>query len=376
MKTKKTVAALRNQAEETATSLHSQLNQPLRLVQKSLVDGLSTLYFDILGKKPKIDEKSARLARETFGSYFPESLEEMLAQFLQDPEGYQQKVVAFEKACPPVFVDFPTNPSYYRVITSDPSRRLQEVLTRLALLSNYETAGGIYRALDVGTGFGRLARVMEETLAALDPEGKGYRVFGMDILEDNIEQAKQLKQSIGSNIRFFTRDMNQIPFPSDFLNLVNITDASYLNFRQRRPFYLAEIARVLAPGRGVCCITNPNENTTLKEYNYVMMRTNYKTYLNPLNILKATVLGKCSLYIDALSRARPDWALTTTADMTQTLSRVLKADIIDVQNWPKKGGPAIYSAFTFAVNAETKKQIAAYTAFRERHKADDEWFDL
>jgi len=273
-------------------------------------------------------------------------------------------------------VDFPTNPSYYRVITSDPSRRLQEVLTRLALLANYADAGAPYRALDVGTGFGRLARVMEETLAALDPEGKGYRVYGMDILESNIAEAKQLNHSLGSRIRFFTRDMNRIPFPSDSLNLVNITDASYLNFRQRRPFYLAEIARVLTPNRGVCCITNPNENTTLKEYNYVMMRTNYRTYLNPLNILKATVLGKCSLYIDALSKARPDWALTTTADMTNTLSRILKVDIIDIHNWPKKGGPAIYSGFTFAVNAETKKQLARYTEFRESHKADDEWFDL
>ena len=46
----------------------------------------------------------------------------MLTQLLEEPEGYHQKVVAFEKICPPVFVDFPTDPSYYRVIISDPSR--------------------------------------------------------------------------------------------------------------------------------------------------------------------------------------------------------------------------------------------------------------
>jgi hypothetical protein len=170
--------------------------------------------------------------------------------------------------------------------------------------------------------------------------------------------------------------MNQIPFPSDSLNLVNTTDASYLNFRHRRPFYIAEIARVLRSDGGVCCITNPNEHTTLKEYNYLMMRTNYRTYLNPVNITKAMVLGKCSIYIDALSKARPDWALTTTADMTHALKRVLKADIINVNNWPKKGGLSIYSGITFAVNDSTKKQIDRYTKFRERQKAAEQWFDM
>ena len=106
------------------------------------------------------------------------------------------------------------------------------------------------------------------------------------------------------------------------------------------------------------------------------MRTNYRTYFNPLNIMKATVLGKCSIYIDALSKARPDWELTTTADMTNTLTRVLKADIIEINNWPKKGGPAIYSGFTFAVNNDTKKQLEKYTKFRESRKATDEWFDI
>jgi SAM-dependent methyltransferase len=228
----------------------------------------------------------------------------------------------------------------------------------------------------VGTGYGRLARVIEDTLRYLYAEEKGYRVFGVDILESNIEAAKILNRGTGSEITFFTRDMNQIPFPSDSLNLVNTTDASYLNFRHRRPFYIAEIARVLRPDGGVCCITNPNENTTLKEYNYLMMRTNYRTYMNPVNIMKAMVLGKCSIYIDALSKARPDWALTTTADMTDTLTRALKADIIDINNWPKKGGPSIYSGFTFAVNDSTKKQIDRYAKFRERRKAAEQWFDI
>jgi ubiquinone/menaquinone biosynthesis C-methylase UbiE len=376
MKKEEAAKELLKQTKEKEETLHEMLNQPLSFIQKALVDGLYTFYFDVLGKKPKIDEDAARQARETFKNYFPEKVEEMLAQLLDDPEGYHQKVVAFEKICPPVFVDFPTDPSYYRVIISDPSRQLQEVLTRLALFSNFPSSNGKYSALDVGTGYGRLAMVIEDTLRSLYAGGKGYRVFGMDISEGNIEAAKKLNRETGSEITFFTRDMNQIPFPSDSLNLVNTTDASYLNFRHRRPFYIAEIARVLRPDGGVCCITNPNELTTLKEYNYVMMRTNYRTYLNPVNIMKATVLGKCSIYIDALSKARPDWALTTTADMTDTLTRVLKADIIDITNWPKKGGPSIYSGFTFAVNDSTKRQIDRYTKFRERRKAAEQWFDM
>ncbi|NOY68017.1 MAG: class I SAM-dependent methyltransferase [Deltaproteobacteria bacterium] len=355
-------------------SLHMLLNQPLSFIQKTLVDGLYTFYFDLLGKSPEIDEDAAGLARETFKNYFPETLEEMLEQLLSDPEAYQQKVIAFEKACPPVFVDFPTNPDYYRVITSDPSRRLQEVLTRLAFLSNCESFDSDYYALDMGTGYGRLARVIEDAAKAVYKDDKAFRVFGMDISDNNIKAAKELNHELGTEVDFFTRDMNQIPFPSDSLNLVNITDASYLNFRHRRPFYLAEIARVLSPEGGVCCITNPNENTTLKEYNYVMMRTNYKTYFNPFNIMKATVLGKCSIYIDALSKARPDWELTTTADMTHALTKGLKTDIVKINNWPEQGGPAIYSGFTFAVNDNTKKQIEKYTAFRERNKSEDEWF--
>jgi SAM-dependent methyltransferase len=376
MKKEEAAKELLKQTKEKEETLHELLNQPLSFIQKALVDGFYTFYFDVLGKKPKIDEDAARLAREEFKKYFPEKVEEMLAQLLEDPDGYQQKVVAFEKICLPVFVDFPTDPSYYRVITSDPSRQLQEVLTRLALFTNFPSSDGKYSALDVGTGYGRLARVIEDTLRPLYAGGKGYRVFGQDILEGNIEAAKKLNRETGSEITFFTRDMNQIPFPSDSLNLVNTTDASYLNFRHRRPFYIAEIARVLRSDGGVCCITNPNEHTTLKEYNYLMMRTNYRTYLNPVNITKAMVLGKCSIYIDALSKARPDWALTTTADMTHALKRVLKADIINVNNWPKKGGLSIYSGITFAVNDSTKKQIDRYTKFRERQKAAEQWFDM
>ena len=376
MKKDEAAKELLKQTKEKEETLHEVLKQPLSFIQKALVDGLYKFYFDVLGKKPKIDEDAARQARETFKKYFPEKVEEMLAQLLDDPEGYQQKVVAFEKICPPVFVDFPTDPSYYRVIISDPSRQLQEVLTKLALFSNFPSSNGKYSALDVGTGYGRLARVIEDTLRSLYAGEKGYRVFGQDILKGNIEAAKKLNRETGSDIAFFTRDMNQLPFPSDSLNLVNTTDASYLNFRHRRPFYIAEIARVLRPDGGVCCITNPNENTTLKEYNYLMIRTNYRTYLNPVNMMKATVLGKCSIYIDALSKARPDWALTTTADMTDTLTRALKADIIDITNWPKKGGPSIYSGFTFAVNDSTKKQIEKYKKFRESRKAAEQWFDI
>ena len=202
MKKEEAVKELLKQTKEKEETLYGLLSQPLSFIQKAMVDGLYTFYFDVLGKKPKIDEDAARQARETFKNYFPEKVEQMLAQLLDDPEGYHKKVVAFEKICPPVFVDFPTDPSYYRVIISDPSRQLQEVLTRLALFSNFPSANGKYSALDVGTGYGRLARVMEDTLRSLYAAGKNYKVFGQDILEANIESAKKLNRETGSEITF------------------------------------------------------------------------------------------------------------------------------------------------------------------------------
>jgi len=376
METNDAANKLLAETEKKEILLHERLNQPLTFFQKTLVDALYALYFDVLGKKPRIDEDAAHHARKTFKKYFPEKLETMTEQLLSDPEAYKQKTDEFEKTCPPVFVDFPTDPSYYRVITSDPSRKLQEVLTRLAFLSNCNSSEKPYYALDMGTGYGRMARIIEDAAKKVFGNKRKYKIFGMDILESNIESAKKLNTELGSRVIFFTRDMNQIPFPSDTLSLVNTTDASYLNFRHRRPFYLAEIARVLSSRDGVCCITNPNENTTLKEYNYVMMRTNYQAYLNPVNIIKATVLGKCSLHIDALSKARPDWELTCTEDMTNSLTRALKTEIIRIDNWPKKGGLPIYSGFTFRVTKSTKKAIEKYTLFRESKKAEDEWFDI
>jgi hypothetical protein len=55
--------------------------------------------------------------------------------------------------------------------------------------------------------------------------------------------------------------------------------------------------------------------------------------------------------------------------MSYALKKVLKADIIAVNNWLKKSGPSIYSGFTFAVNGSTKKQSNRYTKSRECQKA-------
>ena len=367
---------LEARANQKKKALHKVLNQPLTFIQKAIVDGAFGFYFNVLRKRPEIDQDAARLATEKFGQYFPSTLEEMFLELLKDPEGYSQKVEEYEKVCPPVSVEFPTNPAYYTLITRDPSRQIQEIFTELALLSNFPTSNGKYYALDIGTGYGRLARKIEDTLRVLYEGEKGYKVFGMDISESNIEDAKKMNQETGSEIVFFARDMNTVPFLSDTLNLVNTTDASYLNFRHRRPFYLAEIARVLNPDGGRGCITNPNENTTLKEYNYVMMRTNYKTYLNPINIVRTSALGKCSINIDDLMNARPDWAITATQDMANTLEKALKGEIIDACDWPKEGGPAIYSEFTFAVTDKAKKALRNYIEFRERQRETENWINV
>jgi ubiquinone/menaquinone biosynthesis C-methylase UbiE len=367
---------LERRANQKKESLHKELNQPLTFIQKAIVDAGFALYFDVFGKRPEIDQDAARLAGEKFGQFFPGTVEELLQELLKDPEGYSQKVEEYEKICPPVSVDFPTKPTPYMLITRDSSRQIQEVMTELALLSNFSSPHGKYYALDIGTGYGRLARTMEDTLRSLYNGRKGYKVFGMDILESNIEDAKKVNKETGSEIVFFVGDMNTVPFPSDTFNLVNTTDASYLNFRHRRPFYIAEITRVLSPDGGRGCITNPNEKTTLKEYLYLMMRSNYKTYMNPLNILRTTGLGQCSINIDDLVKARPDWEMTTTQDMANALGTALKTDIIDASNWPKQGGPAIYSGFTFAVTDKTKKALRKYIEFRDSQKEAENWINI
>jgi SAM-dependent methyltransferase len=376
MEIKAQVKELEERANLKKEALHKVLNQPLTVIQKAIVDGAFAFYFNILRKRPNIDQDAARLAAEKFGQYFPNTLEEMFVELLNDPEGYSQKVKEYETICPPVSVEFPTNPAFYTLITRDPSRQIQEVFTELALLSNFPAKNGKYYALDIGTGYGRLARKIEDTLRVLYRGKKGYKVFGMDISESNIEDAKRMNLETGSEIVFFTRDMNTVPFPSNTFNLVNTTDASYLNFRHRRPFYLAEIARVLNPHEGRGCITNPNENTTLKEYNYVMMRTNYQTYLNPINIVRTSALGKCSINIDDLMNARPDWAITATRDMVNTLERALKGKIIDACDWPKEGGPAIYSQLTFSVSDKTKQELSKYIEFRERQRDTENWITV
>jgi SAM-dependent methyltransferase len=375
MENKALLKELQRQANEKKESLHKELNQPLTFTQKAIVDGGFAIYFNLLGRRPEIDQDAARLSREKFGQFFPHSIEEMLKELLDDPKGYSQKVEEFEGICHPAAVDFPTKPTPYTLITQDPSRQIQEALTELALLSNFPSPNGNYYALDIGTGYGRLARKIEDTLKTLYGGKKGYKVFGMDISGSNIEDAKKINKETGSEIYFFVRDMNTVPFPPHTFDLVNTTDASYLNFKHRRPFYIAEIARVLNPDGGVGCITNPNEKTTLREYVYLMMRTNYKTYMNPRNIMKTTSLGQCSINIDDLVKARPDWEITSTQDMANTLERALKATIIDASNWPKRGGPAIYSGFTFAVSNEAKRALRKYEAFRESQKDAESWIE-
>jgi len=91
MKKEEAAKELLKQTKEKEETLNEMLNQPLSFIQKALVDGLYTFYFDVLGKKPKIDEDAAKQARETFKKYFPEKLEEMLAQLLDDPEAIIRK---------------------------------------------------------------------------------------------------------------------------------------------------------------------------------------------------------------------------------------------------------------------------------------------
>jgi len=62
--------------------------------------------------------------------------------------------------------------------------------------------------------------------------------------------------------------------------------------------------------------------------------------------------------------------------MTEYVNKGIKGRHYRCQQLAEKGGPSIYSGFTFAVNDSTKKQIDRYTKFRERQKAAEKWFDI
>ena len=69
MKKEEAVKELLKQTKEKEETLYELLNQPLSFIQKALVDGLYTFYFDVLGKKPKIDEDAARQASASGGIF-------------------------------------------------------------------------------------------------------------------------------------------------------------------------------------------------------------------------------------------------------------------------------------------------------------------
>ncbi len=363
--------------KQKIAELSEQLNKPITFIEKMVVDGCYSLFFDVFGKwtRTEVDKEAAMLANERYGDYFPETLKDSLDDFLGDPKGYVEKVEEYERICPPVEVEFRTWPEPFKLITRDPSRRMQEILAEMAVLSNYLAERGrkSYYALDIGTGYGRLARAIEAVLRYLDYEDKDYRVFGTDLSVSNIEDAKNLSRRISSDIVFLQSDMNKLPFPSHTFDLVNTADAGYLNLRHRRPFYIAEIARVISTNNGRGCISNPNEYTTLKEYLYVMMRTNSSTYMNPMNIVKILVLGPCVIHLDDLVKQRVDWKLTTTQDMVDTLKDTLKAEMISVNNWPEKGGPSIYSGYTFGIGKKTKSVLKKYIEYREAEEDAKDW---
>ncbi|MBW2637324.1 MAG: class I SAM-dependent methyltransferase [Deltaproteobacteria bacterium] len=344
-----------------------------------MVDVCLTLYFELIGNriKIKVDQDAARIARDTFCKYFPDTVEGMLAELLRDPEGYIQKVEEYESLCPPPMVDFGTETKTFKLIMNDPARQMEEARTEAALLSSIVSCNGNpYYALDIGTGNGRLARVMENSIRDISGNQKGYEVFGVDISEKNIEDATSLNKKTGESIVFKKGDMNRLLFPSGVFGLVNSASASYLNPRHRRPFDIAEMARVLSPDYGRATVTNPTENFSLKNYSYMMMRTNRETYLNPMNIVQVMFLGQCGAQIEDLMKARPEMQVTTTNDMTNMLKRTLQAERLDAGTWPLQGGPPLFWGFTFSVSSKTKESLGRYIALREKQRKHEDWLPL
>lgn len=317
-----------------------------------------------------VDEEAAILSKDIFPKYFPETLEMMLQQLLNDPEDYIKKVETYEQHCPLPEIEFSTEKKEFLTSAKDPMRKMEEARVEKALLSFLEKVNSNHSdtitLLDLGSGSGRITKLLGDILGDIyGNTSNHYTVKGIDILHDNVCGAIQACKNEKSRISFHIGDMNKLNVASHSVSFVSSVATSYLNSTHRRALEFVEIARVLDNNDGIACIVNPNEDFTCKEYGYTMLRCAFDRYFNPFNIATTRRLGSRVLYTERLSRARPDMMFPIHSAVEKTIENVLKATLLDDYRWPNTGGPGLFGSHIFAVNEKTKKALKKYTEFRE-----------
>jgi ubiquinone/menaquinone biosynthesis C-methylase UbiE len=347
--------------------LELRLSKPLSPLKKTIAD---IAYPQLEKAARKVDEDQSKLAGDIFPRYFPPTLGEMLNLLLKDPDGYLERIEEYERICPSPDLDFSTETREFTASVKDPMRKMEEARVEKALMhllvDRSRKNGEKLTALDLGSGNGRIARLVEKRFTdTAEMGGYKYTVWGIDILPSNVYGAKELGKKIGSKVDFLEGDISRLDFGTNTLSFVSSVATLYLIGKHRRPLVIAEIARVLEENGGVSCIVNPNEQFTCRDYGYIMLRTAFDRYFNPLNISVMRRLGSRVFYIEELGKKRPDMGFPDRAEMTSAIGDVLGAELLDLYSFPNGIGPNLMTAHSFRITTKTKDVLRKYTDCRE-----------
>jgi SAM-dependent methyltransferase len=138
----------------------------------------------------------------------------------------------------------PMRAQFQRLAAGWEQRRGPEALAPLALA--LDRVGRVERALDLGTGTGKAARLVAERFPSAE-------VVGVDLAPTMVAEAKRLlPEALSSRVRFETADASALRFEDGAFDLVVLLNMI--------PFF-DELARVTAPG-GVVVLASYSGPTT------------------------------------------------------------------------------------------------------------------
>lgn len=361
------LAAMRAVLEAVAAANEHRLNQPLKPFTQALtLANLAVTRLRGPARSACLDPENARRANACFERLFEGQLPQWTAAVLADPQEWLDKVKVYEtqEGLKPD-IPFETEADYYRLIVRDPLRLQEEYFVYRAILNNGLLAQHAFAALDLGTGSGRLAFCMADLLKRCSPAGS-YAIYGLDINPLNIKDALESKSTngYGAEVKFVTGDMCLTPFEQERFSLCSAASSLYLVPAYARPFCILEMVRMLKPG-GEGVITGPNEYFSLRDYTYCMGATNFRTYIDPRNMVLAQKLGPIGVLIDRAAKQRRDFIFPDTSFVCLSLQKA-GCDIVRVEYWPKSNLRPVYTAIHFRKSPASAARMSRYAAFMEK----------